>query len=232
MVAIFLCVMRKMRSIILSGTGVSMLLLGLTACRSVNSADTPAPGKVTLRMNVKMDRENYSIVKKAYVYPPLKIDEKGALLEQLTYAEDSDGNLQWKNPSSEAGEIRAVIESKLSKRGFRIVPFREILSPHNGYSILIFNAYYTPVLSENEERQVKVLFTRLSGVLLPSDLDVTKKQERISQEALVRFNSSDETLAAIKTSFQKSVEYIGQTGQWMETGPLLSEPDHDKGDRN
>ena len=222
------CFMRRVWFIALLG----FLEMGLAACSSLRSADTPAPGRVTLKMSVNFNRENYSIVKKAYVYPPLKIDEKGTLLEKLSYAEDADGNLQWQDPSAEATQIRTVIESELSKRGFRVVPFQDVLSTHNGYSILIFNAYYTPVLSDDDARQVNVLFTRLSGVLLPADLDLGKKQERISQEALVRFNSSDETLAAIKTSFQKSVEYIGQTGQWMETGPLLSAPNHDKGNRN
>ena len=212
---------RRVLSFVLRGISVAWLLSGLVACNSLRLSEIPARGKVTLKISANFNRENYSIVKRAYVYPPLKINEKGVLLEQLSYTEDPDGNLHWHAPSPEAAGIRTVIESQLTKRGFRIVPFQEILDPQNGYSILVFNAYYTPVLSRDDSRQVQVLFTRLTGVLLPKDLDLEKKQERINQEVLARFNSLDDVTAAIKTSFQQSVKHIGETDQWIETYPLV-----------
>jgi hypothetical protein len=149
------------------------------------------------------------------------MNERGEVVEELTHSEDAAGNLIWDAPSTESAELRVVIETQLQKRGFRIVPFQEILDPQNGYSILVFNAYYTPVLSKDEARQVQVVSTRLSGVLLPKDLDVSKKQNRIFQASLARFNTGDNVLAAIKTSFKQSVEHIGENGQWVETCPLL-----------
>jgi len=213
------CIRRSL-SIATRGLGLALFLSGLTACSSLRSADIPPQGKVTLKMNANFNRDNYSVVTRAYVYPPLKMDGKGALLEKLSYAEDVDGNLHWHAPSIEAAEIRTVIESQLIKRGLRMVPFQEILDPQNEYSILVFNAYYTPILSKDDTRQVQVLFTRLTGVLLPKELDLGGKQERINQEVFVRFNTSDDVTAAVKTSFQQSVAHIGENDQWIETYPL------------
>lgn len=215
------CFLIRKRASIAAGISSALCFFCLVACSLLRVDDIPAKGKVTLKINANFTREELSVVTRAYVYPPLKINEKGVPQEKLFYTSDENENLQWHSPSAEADACQAVIESKLVERGFRIVPFKEILDPQNEYKILVFSPYYTPVLSKDESKQAQVIYTRLIGFILPKDLDLAKKKDWISQEVMARFNLSDDFAAAVKTSFQQSVENIGENGQWLETFPLL-----------
>ncbi|MBM4152257.1 MAG: hypothetical protein FJ220_01875 [Kiritimatiellaceae bacterium] len=217
---------RQVRPIlIIQSLWIIILALASVACKSNNTAKDTVPGVIALRMKAEFNKEKNSVVNQAYVYPPLKIDEKGVALEELYYTEDSSGNLTWHSPSPEAVALGAAVEAQLRKRGYRVVPFHEVLSVKVDHSVVIFNSYYTAALPSSETKQARVVYTRLTGVTLPVDLDPNKKRIRINQEVMVRYHSSNDDISITGKTLQYAVDHIGERGEWVDTFSLLEEKD-------
>jgi len=214
-----LCQFKLKKTSIIAGAALLLGLMGLTACGHLRTPKIPKqkPGQITLKIHASFKKEK-GIIRRVYVFPPLEIDEKGVPTEELYHSFDDKGHLLWHAPAEESRLIQSQIEGQLEKRGFRLVPYQDVLDPQNEHAIFVFNPYYTSVLVGNDEggKHVCVLFVKLVAVTIPGDLDLLKKKDRINQEILVRFHLSDDMDAVIKEAFRHAVKDIGENDQWVE----------------
>jgi len=200
--------------------GLLLGLMGLTACGHLRTPriPKPKPGQITLKASAAYKRYDDRIIRRVYVFPALEIDEQGVPTEELYHSLDEKGHLIWHAPAEKSRLIQSEIERLLEKRGFRLVPYQDVLDPRYEHAILVFNPYYTSVLAEKEEdgKHVYVLFIKLLASTIPGDLDLLKKKDRINQESLVRFHPSDDVDSVTIAAFRNAVKNIGKNEQWVE----------------
>ncbi len=159
-----------------------------------------------------------SVVNRVYVYPPLKVSKNGVPTEKLFHKFDQKGDLIWHAPSPLSEKFQYMLEMQFEKRGFRVVPFSEVLDPQNAHEILVFNVFYsdgyeTEQLAENE---AKFLLLRLLASTIPEDLNVEDKKNIVFIEALTRYHKSDSWLSVIEASLEESVTHVGENGKGIK----------------
>lgn len=157
-----------------------------------------------------------SLPKKAYVFPPLRIDMNGKPVEALQHRIGADGRLVWGSPVPRAAEVKSVVEQALRRRGFVIVGFESLGGTSREHGVLVVNPYFTQQLGVEGQEFVERVFVRLTGSTFPASMDPAGKIDRFNQEAIVFFDDNLSALDVAKRVLAKLVQTIGQSRQWQD----------------
>ncbi|MGB0344766.1 MAG: hypothetical protein ACPGGJ_05150, partial [Coraliomargarita sp.] len=161
--------------------------------------------------------------KRAYVFPPLRIDPEGRPFDALQHRTGPGGSLFWNSPAPRAAEVKSVVEQALRKRGFVIVGFQALSGASGGHQVLVVNPYFTQRLAVEDQESVERVFVRLTGSTFPASMDPAGKIDRFNQEAIVFFDHELAVLDVAKRVLSALVQDIGRNRQWQDRLHILTD---------
>jgi hypothetical protein len=213
------------------------ILLSLTflaGCRT--GADSGSESEATIlriptwfflaRVSTTFAKGQEEVPKRVYVFPALRLNAAGQPVDPLTPRQGADGALSWYSTAPLGAELKAIVEKKLSTKGFYPMSFQEMMDYPEGHSILVFNLYYAETSASKDNPTADpdsswTTFTRITAATFPQDLNPQAKRDIMNQEVVTLFNEQKKGEGVIKRSADYLLNYMGITRQWSESVNLL-----------
>ncbi len=173
-----------------------------------------------IKASATFAKDQEIVPSKAYVFPALRLDTNAQPIDVLAYQIDNKGQLKWISPAPRGGEVQAVIQNKLRKKGFRIIEFQELSEMAADHSVLVLNPYYTEARPSQDGRGFTV-FTRITAATFPKDLNPAAKKDLMNQEGVTLFNEAELGPSVVKRSAKYLLDFMGTNKQWSESLSLF-----------
>jgi hypothetical protein len=166
------------------------------------------------------------VPKNAYVFPALRMDSQGRLIDQLSHRLGEDGKLVWYSQAPKGGELKRVVEDKLESLGFTIVSFDEMTASQQDRSVFVLNLYYRPAAASSDSASSDsgsnwTTYARITGATFDRELNPSSRVEVMNQEMVTLFDRKELDHSVIKRSFDYLLDYVGINRQWSELIYLL-----------
>ena len=164
--------------------------------------------------------------KRAYVFPALRLDASGQVMDQLSNRQDAAAGLLWHSTAPLGSELQIILEEQLKSKGFELVSFDALANGMGSHSVLVFNPYYKEAepsrynkVADPDESWVSII--RIEGATYPEDLDPNAKLKVLNLELVALFNGKQLGLDIAKHSIRYLMKNLGRTGEWTERVNLL-----------
>lgn len=164
--------------------------------------------------------------KLAYVFPALRLDAAGRVMDQLSHRQGPAASLLWHSTAPLGSELQIILEKQLQSRGFELVSFDALAKGMGSHSVSVFNPYYKEAepsrynkAADPDESWVSII--RIEGATYPEDLDPNARLEVLHLELVALFNGKQLGVDVARHSIQYLIKNLGRTGQWTERVNLL-----------
>lgn len=164
--------------------------------------------------------------KLAYVFPALRLDAAGRVMDQLSHRQGLAASLLWHSTAPLGSELQIILEKQLQSRGFELVSFDALAKGMGSHSVSVFNPYYKEAepsrynkAADPDESWVSII--RIEGATYPEDLDPNARLEVLHLELVALFNGKQLGVDVARHSIQYLIKNLGRTGQWTERVNLL-----------
>ena len=166
------------------------------------------------------------VPKLAYVFPALRLDAAGQVMDQLSHRQGPAAGLLWHSTAPLGSELQMILEKQLQSKGFELVSFDELAKGMGSHSVSVFNPYYKEAepsrynkVADPDESWVSII--RIEGATYPEDLDPNAKLKVLNLELVALFNVKQLGLDIAKHSIKYLMKNLGRTGEWTERVNLL-----------
>ena len=178
------------------------------------------------KVTARFAKDETQVPRKAYVFPALRLDGQGRILDQLAYRLEDDDALSWVSPAPLGAQLKAIAENKLRTLGFHIVSFSDLMASKSDHEVLVFNLYYTEAYPSKDNPRADpasswTTFVRVTAATFSQDLNPNAKRDLMNQELVSLFNGKDKANDVIKRSSTHVLDYIGVNNDWNASINLL-----------
>ena len=178
------------------------------------------PDQARLKLSFQFFLPSTTIPASVYIFPPLRVNDSGIPIEEYVPSTDTAGNISWKGPSPSSENLKWVIESYFQDRGFRVVPFQEVVSSPEDHSILMVSPYFSgeTILKKDENAAENTIFffVSLQGFTFPEDLDPQKKRNVFTQNIWIYCREKDPVSTVMNIAFRSAVINIGKNRKYID----------------
>ena len=164
--------------------------------------------------------------KRAYVFPALRLDASGQVMDQLSHRQGPAAGLLWHSTAPLGSELQMILEKQLQSKGFELVSFDDLSKGMGSHSVSVFNPYYNEAgpsrynkSADPDESWVSII--RIEGATYPEDLNPNAKLKVLNLELIALFNGKQLGLDVAKHSIRYLIKNLGRTGEWTERVNLL-----------
>ena len=163
---------------------------------------------------------------RAYVFPALRLDASGQVMDQLSHRQGPAAGLLWHSTAPLGSELQMILEKQLQSKGFELVSFDALANGMGSHSVLVFNPYYKEAEPSRYNKAADpdaswVNIIRIEGATYPEDLDPNAKLKVLNLELVALFNGKQLGLDVAKHSIRYLMKNLGRTGEWTERVNLL-----------
>ena len=205
----------------------------LSACKSrepevVSDADITSIQMPTwsFMANGSMQAGRTEVPKFAYVFPALRLDAAGQVMDQLSDRQDPAAGLVWHSTAPLGSELQIILEKQLQSKGFELVSFDALAKGLGSHSVSVFNPYYKEAepsrynkLADPDASWVSII--RIEGATYPENLDPNARLKVLHLELVALFNGEQLGLDVAKHSMIYLIKNLGRTGKWTERVNML-----------
>ena len=207
----------------------------LSACKSrepevVSDADITSIQMPTWSFmasaNGSMQAGRTEVPKFAYVFPALRLDAAGQVMDQLSDRQDPAAGLVWHSTAPLGSELQIILEKQLQSKGFELVSFDALAKGLGSHSVSVFNPYYKEAepsrynkLADPDASWVSII--RIEGATYPENLDPNARLKVLHLELVALFNGEQLGLDVAKHSIIYLIKNLGRTGNWTERVNML-----------
>jgi len=207
----------------------------LSACKSREPAAVRDADITSLQMptwsfmanaNGSFQAGRTDLPKRAYVFPALRLDTAGQVMDQLSHRQDPAAGLLWHSTAPLGSELQIILERQLQSKGFELVSFDALAKGMGSHSVTVFNPYYKEAetsrynkAADPDESWVSII--RIEGATYPEDLDPNARLEVLHLELVALFNGKPLSSDVARHSIKYLIKNLGRTGQWTERVNLL-----------
>ena len=79
------------------------------------------------------------VPKFAFVFPALRLDAAGQVMDQLSHRQGPAAGLLWHSSAPLGGELQIILEKQLQSKGFELVSFDDLTKGMSSHSVTVFN---------------------------------------------------------------------------------------------
>lgn len=177
-----------------------------------------------MKASVHFVENRETLPRRAYVFPPLRLDGAGRPIDALAYRLNAEGTLDWFSPAPQAAEIQRVIQNKLKSKGFTLVSFQELSEMDSSHAVSVLNPYFTEARAASGEADGNegwTAFVRVTAASFPFDLNPLGKKDLMNQEVVTLFKEKESSIEVVKRSSEYLLDFMGQRRQWSDSISLL-----------
>lgn len=179
---------------------------------------------ILVRDSVYQAKSSNELPKRVYLFPPLQMDALFRPLGELKPWTSHTGSLSWISAAPSAGEIQHTVSSAISKEGYQILTFDQLLDIQIDHDAMVLNLYFSKPREELHEGLKTghwLVSLRLSASTFPASLDPQLKKDLMRIDALVLFEAPDQYEDAVKRSFRWLVSRMKSSGTQTKLLQLL-----------
>ena len=207
----------------------------LSACKSREPAAARDTEITSLQMptwsfmasaNGSMQAGRTDLPKPAYVFPALRLDAAGQVMDQLSHKQGPAASLLWHSTAPLGSELQIILERQLQSKGFELVSFEDLAKGMGSHSVSVFNPYYKEAepsrynkAADSDASWVSII--RIEGATYPEDLDPNAKLKFLHLELVAIFNGKQLGSDVARHSIKYLMKNLGRTGKWTERVNLL-----------
>ena len=207
----------------------------LSACKSRESVVASDADITSIQMptwsfmasaNGSMQAGRTGVPRLAYVFPALRLDAAGQVMDQLSDRQDSAAGLVWHSTAPLGSELQIILEKQLQSKGFELVSFDALAKGLGSHSVSVFNPYYKEAepsrynkLADPDASWVSII--RIEGATYPENLDPNARLKVLHLELVALFNGEQLGLDVAKHSIIYLIKNLGRTGNWTERVNML-----------
>ena len=213
---------------------IILTALWLVGCQHIEEDSTDSAGRklhlpnwtFLAKASATVAEGRTQIPKRAYVFPAMRLNASGQVIDQLAHRVQADGTLSWYSPAPLGSELQVIAERQLIKQGFRVIPFSTLTATTTDHSVTVFNLYYTEANASRDNPNAApeaswTTFCRITAATFPRDLNPNAKQDLMHQELVSLFNGKRTGTSVTKHSVPYLLKHIGETRQWSDQINLL-----------
>ena len=89
--------------------------------------------------NGSMQAGRTGVPRLAYVFPALRLDAAGQVMDQLSHRQGPAAGLLWHSTAPLGSELQIILEKQLQSKGFELVSFNELAQGMGSHSVSVFN---------------------------------------------------------------------------------------------
>ena len=166
------------------------------------------------------------VPKLAYVFPALRLDAAGQVMDQLSHRQGPAAGLLWHSTAPLGSELQIILEKQLQSKGFELVSFDELTKGMGSHSVSVFNPYYKEAepsrynnVADPDASWVNII--RIEGATYPENLDPNARLEVLHLELVALFNGKQLGSDVARHSIKYLVKNLGRTGKWTKRVNML-----------
>ena len=166
------------------------------------------------------------VPKLAYVFPALRLDAAGQVMDQLSHRQGPEAGLLWHSTAPLGSELQIILEKQLQSKGFELVSFDDLSKGMGSHSVSVFNPYYNEAgpsrynkSADPDESWVSII--RIEGATYPEDLDPNARLKVLHLELVALFNGKQLSSDVARHSIGYLIRNFGRTGEWTERVNML-----------
>ena len=207
----------------------------LSACKSREPAVASDTDITSLEMptwsfmasaNGSMQAGRTGVPKLAYVFPALRLNAAGQIMDQLSHRQGPAAGLLWHSTAPLGSELQIILEKQLQSKGFELVSFDALAKGMGSHSVSVFNPYYKEAepsrynkAADPDESWVSII--RIEGATYPENLDPNARLKVLHLELVALFNRKQLSSDVARHSIKYLIKNLGRTGEWTERVNLL-----------
>ena len=207
----------------------------LSACKSREPAVASDTDITSLEMptwsfmasaNGSMQAGRTGVPKLAYVFPALRLNAAGQIMDQLSHRQGPAAGLLWHSTAPLGSELQIILEKQLQSKGFELVSFDALAKGMGSHSVSVFNPYYKEAepsrynkAADPDESWVSII--RIEGATYPENLDPNARLKVLHLELVALFNRKQLSSDVARHSIKYLIKNLGRTGKWTERVNLL-----------
>ena len=166
------------------------------------------------------------VPKRAYVFPALRLDEAGQVMDQLSHRQGPTAGLLWHSTAPLGSELQIILEKQLQSKGFELVSFDVLAKGLSSHSVLVFNPYYNEAIPSRYNKTADpdaswVSIIRIEGATYPENLDPNARLKVLHLELVSLFNRKQISSDVARHSIRYLIKNLGRTGKWAERVNML-----------
>jgi hypothetical protein len=166
------------------------------------------------------------VPKFAFVFPALRLDAAGQVMDQLSHRQGPAAGLLWHSSAPLGGELQIILEKQLQSKGFELVSFDDLTKGMSSHSVTVFNPYYNEAVPSRYNNAANpdaswVNIIRIEGATYPEDLDPNAKIKVLHLELVALYNRKQLSSDVAKHSIRYLMKNFGRTGEWTERVNML-----------
>ena len=213
---------------------IILAALWLVACQHIEEDSTDSAGRklhlpnwtFLAKASATVAEGRTQIPKRAYIFPAMRLNASGQIIDQLAHRVQTDGTLSWYSAAPLGSELQLIAKRQLTKQGFTVIPFNTLTTSPTDHSVTVFNLYYTEANPSRDNPNAApeaswTTFCRITAATFPNDLNPNAKQDLMHQELVSLFNGKRTGTSVTKHSVPYLLKHIGETRQWSDQINLL-----------
>ena len=176
--------------------------------------------------NGSMQAGRTEVPKCAYVFPALRLDAAGQIMDQLSHRQGPMSGLLWHSTAPLGSELQIILEKQLQSKGFELVSFDDLAKGLGDHSVSVFNPYYKEAdpsrynkVADPDASWVSII--RIEGATYPEDLDPNARLKILHLELVALFNGKQLSSDVARHSIGYLIKNFGRTGEWTERVNML-----------
>lgn len=176
--------------------------------------------------NGSMQAGRTEVPKLAYVFPALRLNAAGQIMDQLSHRQGPAAGLLWHSTAPLGSELQIILEKQLQSKGFELVSFDALAKGMGSHSVSVFNPYYKEAEPSRYNRAADpdaswVSIIRIEGATYPENLDPNARLKVLQLELVALFNRKQLGSDVARGSIKYLIKNLGRTGKWTERVNLL-----------
>ena len=207
----------------------------LSACKSREPAVASDTDITSIQMptwsfmasaNGSMQAGRTEVPKLAYVFPALRLNAAGQIMDQLSHRQGPSAGLLWHSTAPLGSELQIILEKQLQSKGFELVSFDALAKGMGSHSVSVFNPYYKEAEPSRYNKAADpdaswVSIIRIEGATYPENLDPNARLKVLHLELVALFNRKQLGSDVVRRSIKYLIKNLGRTGEWTERVNLL-----------
>ena len=166
------------------------------------------------------------VPKHAYVFPALRLNAAGQVMDQLSHRQGPKAGLLWHSTAPLGSELQIILEKQLQSKGFELVSFDALTNSKSSHSVTVFNPYYNEATPSRYNKEADpdaswVNIIRIEGATYPENLDPNARLKVLHLELVSLFNGKQLSSDVSKHSIRYLMKNFGRTGKWAERVNML-----------
>jgi len=207
----------------------------LSACKSREPAVASDADITSIQMptwsfmasaNGSMQAGRTEVPRLAYVFPALRLNAAGQIMDQLSHRQGPAAGLLWHSTAPLGSELQIILEKQLQSKGFELVSFDDLSKGLGSHSVSVFNPYYNEAGPSRYNKSADpdaswVSIIRIEGATYPEDLDPNARLKVLHLELVALFNGKQLSSDVARHSIRYLIKNFGRTGEWTERVNML-----------